>query len=110
MSYHLGSKLYENLGCNSDRRKGCNDQLCISWNRKITVIINFFKKYLFIKNYLVILKVTPLKYNTHMPVFFPILETLLKRSFWYRQKLNIKKNISSIISSQPISGKNSESK
>ena len=46
-----------------------------------------FKKYLFmylfINNYRVPFKVTPVKYNTLMPAFFPIVETLLKR---YRQQ------------------------
>ena len=48
-------------------------------DQKITVIFNFLFIYLF--------KVTPLRYNTLMPAFFPILETPLKRAFWYRQQL-----------------------
>ena len=58
---------------------------------KITVICNFFKKYLFI--YLSIsipgpFKVTPLKYNTLISAFFLIPETLVKCAFWYRQQLS----------------------
>ena len=37
--------------------------------------------YLFINNYLVPFKVTPIRYNTLMPAFFPILKTLRKRDF-----------------------------
>ena len=55
-------------------------------DQKITVIFNFSKKYLFINNYLVPFKVTPLRYNTLMPAFFPILETLLQQAFWYCQQ------------------------
>ena len=55
-------------------------------DQKITII--FSKNiYLFIKNYLVPLKVIPLRYNTLMPAFFPILEALLKRHFWHCQQL-----------------------
>ena len=32
-------------------------------------------------------KVTPLRYNKLIPAFFPVLQTLLKRAFWYRQQL-----------------------
>ena len=39
-------------------------------DQKITVILNFVKKYLFINNYLVPFKVTRRRYNTFMPVFF----------------------------------------
>ena len=61
-------------------------------DQKITVIqCSMFKKsiYLFINNYPVPLKVTPLRYKTFMPAFFlnPILKTHLKRGFWYRQQL-----------------------
>ena len=52
---------------------------------QITVIFNFIKKHLLIlsiNNYLV-----PLIYNTLMPAFFPILETLLKHGFLYCQQL-----------------------
>ena len=48
---------------------------------KINVFFLIFLQsiYLFINN--------SLKYNTLMPAFFPILEILLKRAFWHRQKL-----------------------
>ena len=36
--------------------------------------------------YLVLFKVTPLRYNTLTAMFFPILETFLKRDFWYCQQ------------------------
>ena len=39
--------------------------------------------YLFISNYLVPFKVTPLRYNTLLPAVFLILETLRKRAFWF---------------------------
>ena len=43
--------------------------------------------YLSIFIYLVPFQVDLLRYDTLMPEFFPILETLLKRAFWYRQQL-----------------------
>ena len=43
--------------------------------------------YLFINNYLLPFKVTPLRHNTLMPAFCLILKTFLKRTFWYRQQL-----------------------
>ena len=58
-------------------------------HQKITVIFKFFKK-IFVYLSITILspfKVAPLSYNTLMPAFFPILETLLKCAFWYCQKL-----------------------
>ena len=54
--------------------------------KKITVILNFFQK-VFINNYLVPFKVTLLRYITLMAAFFPILLTLLKCVFLYRQQL-----------------------
>ena len=57
------------------------------WSKKITIIWNFFKKCLFINNYLVLFQVTPLRYKSLMLAFFPILETLLKCAFWYCQQL-----------------------
>ena len=56
-------------------------------DQKITVILNLFKKYLFINSYLLPFKVTPLRYNTLMLAFFSILETLLIWAFWYCQQL-----------------------
>ena len=54
--------------------------------------------YLSINNYLVPFKVASLRYNTLMPAFFPILETLLKRTFWHHQYLfNRGKSVSSIL-------------
>ena len=63
-----------------DQRKNVQYARC---DQKITVIFNFFKKYLFapFNNYIVAFKVIPLSYNTLMPAFFPILEALLKRGF-----------------------------
>ena len=59
---------------------------CTRCDQKIVVI--FLKSiYLFINNCFDPFKVTPLSYNTLMPAFFPILETLLKHAFWYRQQL-----------------------
>ena len=58
-------------------------------DQKITVIFLFFQKaiiYLSI-TILVPCKVNPLRYNTLIPAFFPILETLLKRAFCCRQQL-----------------------
>ena len=55
--------------------------ICTRCDRKITVIFNFFKKFSIINHYLVPFKVTPLIYNTLMPAFFPIVETLLKCAF-----------------------------
>ena len=43
--------------------------------------------YLSINHLLVPFKVNPLRYNTHIPAFFPNLETLLKSGFWYQQQL-----------------------
>ena len=60
--------------------------MCTRCDQKITVV-SFFEKYLFINNYLVPFKVTPLRYNTLIPAVFPILETLLKGALWYRQQL-----------------------
>ena len=56
----------------------------------VVYILNFFKNiYLFINNYLVPFNVNapPLRYNTLMPAFFPILEILLKRALCYCQQL-----------------------
>ena len=55
--------------------------------QKIIVNFNLFQKIFsfFINNYLAPFKITPLRYNT-LASFFPILETLLKRAFWYRQQ------------------------
>ena len=42
---------------------------------------------LFINNYLVAFTVTSLRYNTLIPAFSQILETLLKHTFWFHQQL-----------------------
>ena len=58
------------------------------WSKNNHYFKYFLKKYLFINNYLVPFKVTPPRsFNTLMLAFFPILETFLKRAFWYRQQL-----------------------
>ena len=53
----------------------------------------FFSKsiYLFNNNCLLLFKVTPLRYDTLLPALFPILETLLKRVFWYPQPIIAKR-------------------
>ena len=62
-----------------------NSNICERYarcNQKITVFSIYSKSiYLFINNYLVTFKVPPLRYNTLMPAFFPILETHPKRAF-----------------------------
>ena len=57
------------------------------WSRNNRYFKFFQKVFLFINNYLVPFKVTPLRCNTLMPAFFPILETLLKHAVWCRQQL-----------------------
>ena len=64
----------------------CFDTYFISWFIRHSHIRGVIKKYLFINNYLVPFNVTSLTYNTLMTAFFPILETLLKRTFWNRQQ------------------------
>ena len=59
----------------------CYLYLHMKGDQKITVILNFcisISIYLFIDNNLVLFKVTPLRCNTLMSAFFPI---LLKRTF-----------------------------
>ena len=53
----------------------------------MTNYVSMYVFFLFINYCHVLFKVTPLRYNTFMPGFFTILETLLKRGFWYRQQL-----------------------
>ena len=58
------------------------------WSKKRPLFSIFSKSTcLSINNHFVTFKVTSLKNNTLMLAFFPILETLLKRAFWYRQQL-----------------------
>ena len=56
---------------------------------KITVIFKFFKAVCIYLSITILFpfKVTPLKYQTLLPAFFPIFETLLKCIFWFRQQL-----------------------
>lgn len=53
----------------------------VLWKKK--QLFKIFSKiiYLFANNYFASLKVIPLRYDTVMKAFFPILETLLKRAF-----------------------------
>ena len=71
----------------SQKHKAYEKAIHTRCDQIITVILNFIKKFLFIYQYLVPFKATPLRFNTLMPAFFPILETLLKRAFWNRQQL-----------------------